>query len=89
MGGGVHLAAAPPRRHKTRGRSCGGLRARVGGELTGVTVWLLGEARKGFERTLGLWGWGAGIVGYASAAALCHTQWSIRQSHSRAISPSW
>jgi hypothetical protein len=31
----------------------------------------------------------AGDQAIVVPAALCHTQWSIRQSHSRAISPSW
>src|SRR5215467_5548971 len=60
MVGGVDLAAAPSRWHKTRGRSGGGLWARVGGVRTGVTVRLVGEARKGFWLTLALgpWAWG-------------------------------
>src|SRR4030095_7721281 len=56
---GVDLAAAPPRRHEARRRSCGGLRAGIGGVRTGGAVRLGGEARKGFGLTLVLWqeGW--------------------------------
>ena len=51
---GVDVAAAPPRGHEARGRSCGGLRAGVSGVLTGVAVRLGGEACKGFWLTLAL-----------------------------------
>src|SRR5439155_383725 len=55
MAGGVDLAAAPSRRHDAWWRSCGGLRVRGGGVLTGIAVWLCGEARKGCGLTLALW----------------------------------
>src|SRR5262249_14887876 len=58
MGGRVDVAAASPRGHDTRGRSRGGLWARVGGVLTGVAVRLGGEARKGCGLTLALGPWG-------------------------------
>jgi hypothetical protein len=51
----VDLAAAPPCGHETRWRSCGRLRAGVGGLLTGVAVWPVGETGKGLGRTLALW----------------------------------
>src|SRR5262252_3411603 len=60
MGGGVDLAAASPCGHDPRRRSEGGLWARVGGVLTGITMGLVGMARKGCGLTLALWqgGWG-------------------------------
>ena len=61
MGGGVDLAAAPSRRHDARWRSCGGLRARGGGVLTGVAGRLCGEARKGFGLTAPRAPWWRGL----------------------------
>jgi len=61
MGGGVDLAAAPPRRHAAGWRCCRGLRAGSGGGLTGVAVWLVDEAFKGLGRTVALWPWGCGV----------------------------
>jgi hypothetical protein len=60
LGGRVDLAAAPSRRLKTRGRSCGGLRAGGRRVRTGVTVRLVDEARKrcGRRRALSQWGYG-------------------------------
>src|SRR5262249_6686842 len=55
---GVELAAAPPRGDHARGRSGGGLWARVSGVLTGVTVRFGGEACKRFGGTVALWRWG-------------------------------
>src|SRR5256886_13468630 len=54
MAGGIDLAAAPSRRHDAWWRSCGGMRVRGGGVLTGVAVRLGGEARKGCGLTLAL-----------------------------------
>src|SRR5262249_33153958 len=56
---GVDLAAAPPRRHEARRRSRGGVRAGMGGGLTGVGVRLGGEARKGCGLTVAFWPWWA------------------------------
>src|SRR5882724_8416047 len=61
MGGGVDLAASPPRGHEARGRGVGCLRAEVAGVLTGVTMRLCGEPRKGCGRTMALWPWGCGL----------------------------
>src|SRR5882724_232877 len=61
MGGGVDLAASPPRGHEARGRGVGCLRAEVAGVLTGVTMRLCGEPRKGFALTMALWPWGCGL----------------------------
>src|SRR5262249_22718916 len=58
---GVDLAAAPPRRHEARRRSCGGLRAGIGGVRTGVAVRLGGEGRTGGGLMLALWQWGWGL----------------------------
>src|SRR5207344_3145088 len=52
--GGIHLVAAPPRRHDARGRACGGLWARVGAVRTRIAVRLGGELRKGCGRTRAL-----------------------------------
>src|SRR4029450_10223510 len=49
--------------------------------------WL--RAAKGLGGRLRFGGGGAGVIGHVSAAALGHTQWSMRHSHTRAISPSW
>src|SRR5262245_10092903 len=46
--------------HDPRGRSCGGLRTKVGSEFTGRAVRLVGKARKGFGLTLALCGGGFG-----------------------------
>src|SRR6266571_1096714 len=43
---GVHLARPSPRGHEAGGRSCGGVRVRGGGVLTGGTEGPAGEARK-------------------------------------------
>src|SRR6266851_9126399 len=58
---GVDLAAAPPRGHQARWRSCGGLWAGGGGVLTGVAVRLLGESHKRFGLAAALWQWGCGL----------------------------
>src|SRR5262245_54710816 len=64
MADGVALASSPSRRLKTWGWSCGGVRARGGGVLTGVAVRLCGEARKGCGLTLALAsGWRRGSSG--------------------------
>src|SRR5712691_4336631 len=57
----VHLARAAARRHDAWWRSCGGLRARGGGVLTGVAVRLAGEARKGFRLAAVLAPWWRGL----------------------------
>src|SRR4029434_9240049 len=46
VGSRIDLAVAPPCGHDPRGRSCGSGRARVRNRHTGVTVWLVGKARK-------------------------------------------
>src|SRR5882724_10295858 len=61
MGGGVDLAASPPRGHEARGRGVGCLRAEVAGVLTGIAVRLGGEPRKGCALTMALWPWGCGL----------------------------
>src|SRR5262249_15609617 len=58
---GVDLTSSSPRRYKTRGRRRGGVRARVRGVLTGVTVRLGGEACKGVRLAAALWWWGCGL----------------------------
>jgi hypothetical protein len=58
---GVHLAAAPPRGHDARGRGVGCLWAKVAAVLTGITVRLGGQARKGLGHTVALWHWGCGL----------------------------
>src|SRR6266446_7039547 len=58
---GVHLAAAPPGRHDAWGRGAGCLWAEVAGVLTGVTMRLGGEPRKGCALTMALWPWGCGL----------------------------
>jgi len=45
---GIDVAAAPPREHEARGRSCGGVRVGGGGMRTDVAVRFCGEAHKGF-----------------------------------------
>ena len=57
MHGGIHLAAAPSRRHDAWWWGAGGLRAEVAGMLTGVTVRLAGEARKGLRLAAVLAAW--------------------------------
>src|SRR5260370_30163941 len=55
MGGGVDLAAAPPRGHDARWRGPGCLRAEVAGVLTGVAGRLMGASRKRFGLAAALW----------------------------------
>jgi hypothetical protein len=55
---GVNLAAAPPRGHHAGWWECGRLWARVAAVLTGVAVWLGGEACKGGGFAAALWRWG-------------------------------